>query len=74
MENRSIYISWMESLIVAARRKKSSFKVLILDDITEIRSNIRYLICFKHLISAKAVTNWIFFYPERSILPHAYAT
>ena len=47
--------------------------VLRLDG-AHVRSNLSYLICFRHLIRSKAVTNMIFFSPKRPIFFHACAT
>ena len=52
--------------------------VVILDCISEKgaqeRSNLYYLICLRHLIRSRAVTNWLFFSPKRPICLHAWAT
>ena len=54
------------------------YMVLILDGNSEIdarvRSNLCYLTCPRLLISSRAVTNRIFFYPKRPIFLHACAT
>ena len=48
--------------------------VRILNGNSDIGAHVCYLICFRHLIWSRAVTNWIFFSLKRHILLHACAT
>ena len=59
-------------------QNKLATLAFILDGNSEIAARIRrnlcYLICLRHLIWSRAVTDWIFFFPIKPILLHVCAT